>query len=104
MGIDTEINLIVACLIAIIISFSAFKLRMLSLSGMIAAFIIGGIIFAFGGISASVLLMFFFLSGSLLGRLNRKKSERRDWKQVLCNGIIPAIAVMIIYFRHDLRE
>jgi len=77
---------------------------MLTISGMIAATITGGIIFGFGGISASVLLMFFFLSGSLLGRLNRRKGERRNWKQVLCNGAIPAIAVIIIALRHDLRE
>src|SRR5437016_6193894 len=77
---------------------------MLTLSGMIAAAIVGGVIFAFGGISGAVLLMFFFLSGSLLGRLNRKKGEMRNWKQVLCNGAIPAIAVVIIAFRHDLRE
>jgi uncharacterized protein (TIGR00297 family) len=115
---------------AFIIAFAAYKLRMLSLSGMIAATCIGGIIFGFGGISASVLLMFFFLSGSLLGRLNtpppfqgggwgvvsrdgnnhplilslKRRGDARDFKQVLCNGIVPAIAVMIIYFRHDLRE
>jgi len=93
-----------AILTAAVIALIAYRLRMLSLSGMIAATIIGGIIFAFGGISASVLLMFFFLSGSLLGRLNRKKGEQRNWKQVLCNGAIPTIAVIIIAFRHDLRE
>ena len=77
---------------------------MLSLSGMIAAAFIGGIIFGFGGISASVLLLTFFISGSLLGRLNRSKGERRNWKQVLCNGAVPVIAVIIIALRHDLRE
>ena len=101
---NTEIHLIVAFILALGVSVIAYKLRMLSLSGMIAATITGGIIFGFGGISASVLLMFFFLSGSLLGRLNRKKGEQRNWKQVLCNGAIPAIAVLIISFRHDLRE
>lgn len=97
-------SFIIAFLVALGVSLIAYKLRMLSLSGMIAATITGGIIFAFGGISASVILMFFFLSGSLLGRLNRKKGERRNWKQVLCNGAVPAIAVIIIALRHDLRE
>src|SRR5579872_1919017 len=95
---------IMTFLVALVISGIAYKLRMLTISGMIAATITGGIIFGFGGISASVLLMFFFVSGSLLGRLNRKKGERRNWKQVLCNGAIPAIAVIIIALRHDLRE
>jgi uncharacterized protein (TIGR00297 family) len=104
-------SFIIAFSLAIGISLIAYKLRMLTLSGMIAATIIGGIIFAFGGISASILLMFFFLSGSLLSRLNhpltpslKRRGDARNWKQVLCNGIVPAIAVIIIAFRHDLRE
>ncbi len=101
---NPEIYVFVAFLIALLISFAAYKLRMLSVSGSVAATLIGEAIFAFGGISASVLLMVFFLSGSLLGRLNRSKGERRNWKQVLCNGIVPAFAVIIIAVRHDLRE
>ncbi len=102
---------IIAFFVALIISLSAYKLRMLSLSGMIAAAIIGGIIFTFGGISASVLLVFFFLSGSLLSRLNhfltpdlKRRGDSRNWKQVLCNGGIPALAMIVIALRHDLRE
>ena len=89
---------------AIGISLIAYKLRLLSFSGMIAAAFTGGAVFAFGGISASVLLLIFFLSGSSLGKMNQAKGERRNWKQVLCNGAIPALAVIIILFRHDLRE
>jgi uncharacterized protein (TIGR00297 family) len=101
---NPEISIFIAFVVAAAISFAAYKLRMLSLSGMIAATFVGGTIFAFGGISASVLLMTFFLSGSLLGRLNRSKGEKRNWKQVLCNGIVPMVAVIIIALRHDLRE
>jgi len=108
---NPELYVFVAFVVALGISFAAYKLRMLSLSGMIAATFVGGIIFAFGGISASVLLVFFFLSGSLLSRLNyplipsfKRRGDRRNWKQVLCNGAIPAIAVIIIALRNDLRE
>lgn len=95
---------IIAFLAAFFISFAAYKLRMLSFSGMIAAVVIGSIVFGFGGISASVLLITFFLSGSLLSKCNRKHGEARNWKQVLCNGIVPSIAVIIIALRPDLRE
>ncbi len=111
LSVGSTAYLIFAFAAALIISFIAYKLRMLSLSGMIAATFIGGSIFAFGGISASVLLMTFFLSGSLLSRLNhpltpsfKRRGDRRNWKQVLCNGVNPAIAVIIIALRHDLRE
>jgi uncharacterized protein (TIGR00297 family) len=108
---NPELYVFVAFVVALSITFIAYKLRMLSLSGMIAATITGGVIFGFGGISASVLLMFFFLSGSLLSRLNhpltpslKRRGDARNWKQVFCNGAIPAIAVIIITLRHDLRE
>jgi uncharacterized protein (TIGR00297 family) len=95
---------IIAFLAAFIISFTAYKLRMLSFSGMIAAVVTGSIVFGFGGISAAVLLVTFFLSGSLLSKLNRKHGDARNWKQVLCNGIVPSVAVIIIVLRPDLRE
>ena len=101
----------IAFFVALAVSAVAYKLRMLSLSGMVAAAVVGGCIFGFGGISASVLLMLFFLSGSLLSRLNhpltpalKRRGDQRNWKQVLCNGAIPAITVIIIALRHDLRE
>ena len=95
---------IIGLLLAIVVSAVAYRMHLLSVSGMIAAIVVGGCIFGFGGIGASVLLIAFFISGSLLGRLNGGKGERRNWKQVLCNGIVPAIAVIIIALRHDLRE
>jgi uncharacterized protein (TIGR00297 family) len=105
------VEIIIEFSLALGISFAAYKLRMLSLSGMIAAAIVGGIIFAFGGMGASVLLVFFFLSGSLLSRLNhpltpslKRRGDRRNWKQVLCNGGIPAFALLTIALRPDLRE
>ncbi|MEP7235623.1 MAG: DUF92 domain-containing protein, partial [Ignavibacteriota bacterium] len=132
-NIDSVEYVAIAFFIALAVSFIAYKLRMLALSGMIAAAIVGGIIFAFGGIIASVLLLTFFLSGSLLSKLNKnspllskeggrgvvepgdgdnrpltpalkRRGDVRNWKQVLCNGAIPAIAVIIIALRHDLRE
>jgi uncharacterized protein (TIGR00297 family) len=108
---NPELYVFVACVVALGISGIAYKLKMLSLSGMIAATIIGGIIFGLGGISATVLLMFFFVSGSLLTKLNKtqastikKLGDSRNWKQVLCNGVIPALCLIIIALRHDLRE
>ncbi|HET9137218.1 MAG TPA: DUF92 domain-containing protein [Candidatus Kapabacteria bacterium] len=88
---------------ALIIAIFAYVFRSLSKSGAVAAVIIGGTIFAFGGYSASLLLIVFFISGSLLSRLNEKHAGARNWRQVSANGIVPMFAILLLYLRHDLR-
>ena len=48
----------------------------LTMDGAIAAAVVGGSVFAFAGWQGALILMLFFLSSSLLSRLNR--SARRD--------------------------
>jgi uncharacterized protein (TIGR00297 family) len=88
---------------ALVIAILGYRFRALSKSGAITAFIIGGTIFAFGGYSASLLLIGFFISGSLLSRLNGSHSGHRSWRQVSANGMVPMLATILLYFRHDLR-
>lgn len=88
---------------ALIIAIAAYLFRSLSKSGALAAFVVGGSIFAFGGYSASLLLIIFFLSGSLLSKLNDTHPGKRNWRQVSANGIVPMLASLLLYFRHDLR-
>jgi Raf kinase inhibitor-like YbhB/YbcL family protein/uncharacterized protein (TIGR00297 family) len=82
--------------LAVAVSVSAYAVRALSISGAIAAAIMGTLIFGLGGLPAAVLLLAFFISSSLLSRLfgRRKRSieekyskgSRRDAGQVLANG------------------
>ncbi len=89
---------------ALIISIISYRMKALAFSGAIAAFIVGGTIFGFGGWSASIELIAFFMSGSLLSKLNQQHTGKRDWRQVAANGVIPMLSVLLLYFRHDLRE
>ncbi len=89
---------------ALTIAIISYRMKALAFSGAIAAFVIGGTIFGFGGWSASIELVAFFLSGSLLSKLNEKHGGKRDWRQVAANGIVPMLAVVLLYFRPDLRE
>ncbi len=86
--------------LGIIIAASAHAAGALSRSGMLAATLVGGIIFGAGGVMPGILLILFFVSSSLLSRLGGShkralhakfaKGGRRDLGQVFANGLIAA--------------
>lgn len=77
-------------------AFGGYYLRLLTMSGSIAAFVVGMVISKGYGMEGLLLLGFFFASSSLWSKFKRKhklkieerheKGSRRDWVQVLANG------------------
>jgi len=98
-------------ILAILISLLAWRLHMLSTSGMVAATILGTLVFGLGGLPWACLLIGFFISSSLLSRLARKrksqyeekysKGSSRDAWQVIANG---GVATMLLVFTYIQRE
>ena len=94
-------------ILSAIIGFAAYYKKSLSLGGFITAIITGALVYMFGGIYFYVLLMGFFISSSLLTKLNESKkkdieklhtkSGSRDASQVLTN-ILPAVIYGAIYY------
>jgi len=92
-------------LLAVAISLLSYAARSLSLSGAVTAVVLGTVVFGLGGLGPAVLLIGFFVSASLLSRVfrNRKrnlaekfsKGDRRDWEQVLANGGIAGLFVLL---------
>lgn len=92
-------------ILAVAISWLAYRARSLSQSGALAAAGLGTIVFGLGGLNWAVLLLGFFISSSGLSRLfgrrkeafNEKfaKDSRRDAAQVLANGGIGGIFVLL---------
>ena len=88
-----------------LIGYLAYRAGSLNASGAWAAGVTGGLIFGFGGLSWAVLLLAFFLSSSALSRafsarkasLAEKfaKGARRDAGQVLANGALGALLVLL---------
>lgn len=84
-----------------LISIAAYAARSLSLSGAIAATLLGTAVFGLGGFAWAVLLVGFFVSSTILSRLFKKrkagvnekyaKGGRRDAGQVLANGGIAGL-------------
>lgn len=83
----------------------SYAARLLSKSGAIAAFILGMVVFGLGGLPWAILLVLFFVTSSGLSHflkrrkrgVNEKaaKGSRRDWAQVLANGGIAGIFVLL---------
>jgi uncharacterized protein (TIGR00297 family) len=96
---------LIGFLLGMLIAFLAWRMRALSASGAAAAALVGGLIFGLGGIAWAMLLLAFFISSSGLSKAfaRRKagvsekfsKGNRRDWGQVLANGGLGALLVII---------
>jgi len=98
------VNVLLGLIVALVLAIFAFKKQELTDGGTLAALFVGLTIFAFGGWTWLLLLVFFFLSSNLLTRLKHPlKSEAyeefakggaRDFWQVLANGALPALAAI----------
>ncbi|MGB8253442.1 MAG: DUF92 domain-containing protein [Anaerolineaceae bacterium] len=96
-------------LLAILISMIAWRLRLLSSSGMIAAIVMGALIFGLGGLAWASLLIGFFVISSLLSRLARSrkanldekyaKGSQRDAWQVIANGGVATIILVLTHLQ-----
>lgn len=102
-------QLLYGFLLAILISFLAYKARSLDKSGSIAAFFVGTIIFGIGGWQWAILLLTFFITSSALSRVFKKrkqnvedekfsKGSQRDAGQVFGNGGTPAFFAALNLF------
>jgi uncharacterized protein (TIGR00297 family) len=98
-------NLLLGFSLSALIAALAWRAGALNRSGALAAFLTGGLIFGFGGLSWAILLLTFFISSSILSRLfaRRKasldekyaKGSRRDWGQVFANGGLGALLALL---------
>lgn len=98
--------------LAFLISLLAWRLHMLSTSGMVAAAIMGALVFGLGGLPWACLLIGFFLSSSLLSRLARRrklqyeekysKGSSRDAWQVIANGGVATMLLVLTYIQREI--
>ena len=98
-------QLLAGLLLAILIAGGAYLSGALSRSGTVAAILLGTVVFGLGGLPWAVLLIAFFISSSLLSRLFSRRKERmeekfskghrRDAAQVLANGGIAGLFVLL---------
>ncbi len=93
---------------ALLVVVLSYKAKFLSLSGSVMTFILAIVVFGLGGWAFTVPMLTFFFLSSLLSKVGKKtkqkfkntfeKSGVRDYAQVLANGGIPGILVILHYF------
>jgi len=99
---DNPVRFLAAFVLATLVSLLAWKLHTLTSDGAIAATLIGTIVAGAGGWWSGLLLMLFFITGSLWSKLGKDRTStvrqqrgaRRDATQVIANGGIPAILML----------
>lgn len=101
-------QLVLGAVLAFLAAGGAYRFRLLTASGALAAFLLGAVTFGLGGWGWAVVLITFFLSSSLLSLFfkKRKKSAesmyskggRRDAAQVLANGGLAGLFVIFHFF------
>ena len=107
MSSDQKLQIITGLIASAIVSYFSFRFKFLDISGALAAFLLGAIIFGLGGIQYTVPIVLFFISSSFLSKIGKERKKKiensyqksgiRDLYQVFANGGIPAIILISIY-------
>ncbi|MCF7804847.1 MAG: DUF92 domain-containing protein [Candidatus Marinimicrobia bacterium] len=94
--------------VAFLLSFGAYRLRVLNLSGTVAAFLLGTFVFGIGGLRWVVPMGAFFVLSSLLSKFGKQKKDilhsvyektgNRDMMQVLANGGLAGLLAIIWHY------
>lgn len=97
--------------LAFLVSIFSLKLKYITFDGAVAVFFLATVIFVFGEVKWSVPILAFFLPSSILSKVKNKesvelsnkfeKSSVRDSFQVLANGGIGGVLVLLNYFSPD---
>ncbi|MGB9664041.1 MAG: DUF92 domain-containing protein [Ignavibacteria bacterium] len=104
-GIDIY-SFLLAFFLALLISLASFKVNFLDFGGSASTFLLALFIYGIGGWKWTVPILTFFILSSLLSkiaeRLSKKdvssifeKGSRRDYKQVLANGGVPLLIIVM---------
>lgn len=98
---------VIGLFFALIVAMFSYKFRLLTLDGSVTALFLGWLIFSLGGLPFSVPILAFFVFSSLLTKVGKtrkkhlsgifEKTGARDAGQVLANGLIPALILLVWY-------
>lgn len=93
-------NFICGFILALILALVSIYMKFLTFDGSVVTFLIGTLIFSIGGLKWGLPIITFFITSSILTKLVKgrsvvKSGEARDSIQVLANGGLPTLFVML---------
>ena len=71
------LDILIGLLISLVVAYLAYLKKSLTLDGLLAATILGSIIYAFGTIVVWASLILFFISSSLITKIHEKKDKQK---------------------------
>ena len=94
----------------LLVAIVSYKSKQLTLGGCFTAFFVGYILLFVGGFASLSIMLFFFITAGLIGKVTKKdktidkitkKGSNRDSIQVLANGGLSALTLIAYYFTND---
>jgi uncharacterized protein (TIGR00297 family) len=102
---ELQFQLFLGIILGTTAAFFSYRAKFLSASGSVAAFLLASILYGFGGWKWTVPILTFFILSSLLSKLGKskfdtifEKGSQRDHLQVLANGGIAGVMMIIEIF------
>lgn len=102
------VQLVLGLILAAVVSFAAFRFKLVTGNGAWSALVLGWLTFGSGGLRWAAVLLTFFISSSLLSKVLKKqkaeaeskyaKGSRRDLGQVLANGGVAGLFALLHFF------
>jgi len=101
-------NIVIGVAAATVVAILSYKIHFLNGGGSALAFLMGSIIFGFGGWAYTLPILGFFLLSSILSKIGKSKKKKlestyqksgvRDFHQALANGGVATVIVLIAFF------
>lgn len=99
------ITLLIGIILAGMIAITSYKVKFLTIDGSVATFLLASFVFGLGGWKWTIPILTFFILSSILSKIRKKingevehffeKSSQRDYMQVIANGGIGGLLVII---------
>ncbi|HEV3087451.1 MAG TPA: DUF92 domain-containing protein [Candidatus Elarobacter sp.] len=105
-------NVLTGTVFAALVAAIAWRARALTTGGALAAFAVGTLTFASGGVAFAEVLLAFFVPSVLLSRIGRARKKQlvdigkhgaRDAMQVIANGGVATVCAVAYAVTHDVR-
>ena len=105
---DMMMVMVFGLILAAFVSILSFNLKFLNVGGAALAFLMGSIIFGFGGWAYAIPILCFFILSSILSKIGKSKKKQiessyqktgiRDFQQAFANGGVATVVTLIAFF------